>query len=179
MGTDLNQKLEALFARLSAKPTAHNALMAIDAPDHGVSWRGAPAHLSIDTPFCIASCTKLLVTALIFQLVDTGAFDLEMSAANLLPQGMMTGLHSVGGRDYSDAITVRHLLTNTSELPDYFEDKPKGQTSFLDDILAGRDTGWTSADALERARMLAALCTRHTGQGTLCGHQFSAAWPNP
>lgn len=128
--------------------------MAIDAPDQGLAWRGAPAHLAVDSPFCIASCTKLLVTALIFQLIDKGAFALDTSAKSLLPTGQMEGLHTLGNRDYSSAITVRHLLSNTSGLPDYFEDKPKGASSFLEDILAGGDVGWTGAQALERARQL-------------------------
>jgi len=150
----MTHKLDALFAGFASKPVAKNALMAIEAPDHGISWRGVPSHLSVDTPFCAASCTKMMTATLALQLADASEIDLDAPAASYLPKGRMDGLLRIGGEDLSGRITVRQLLSNTSGLPDYFTDRPKGGRSYMDDLQAGNDRTWTSDDALERTREL-------------------------
>ncbi|MFN2130885.1 MAG: serine hydrolase domain-containing protein [Anaerolineae bacterium] len=56
-----------------------------------------------DTPYGLASVTKPVAAVLIMQLVEEGAIDLDAPIAEY-------GVHLLG-----DGITVRHLLTHTSE----------------------------------------------------------------
>lgn len=126
--------------------------MAIRSRDGRLDWRGVPGHLSRDTRFCIASCTKLYTGALILQLVQEGKIALDTPAAAYLPGDMMDGLHVREGTDRGDQITVHHLLCNRSGLADYFSEAPKGQKSFMAQIMAGQDVGWSDSDALVRVR---------------------------
>lgn len=143
-------RLDRLFDALARKPTGRNALMAVEAP--GLSWRRVAGHLRADSQYCIASCTKLYTAALVLQLADAGRVDLEAAAVRHLPPGMMDGLHVWRGEDVGRSITVAQLLSNTSGLADYFEERPRGGTSLLADIAAGHDVGWTHEEALARVR---------------------------
>ncbi len=55
--------LDKAFQQLSRRPAARNALMAVEAPRVGISWRGVAHHLDPRTQYCIASCTKLYTGA--------------------------------------------------------------------------------------------------------------------
>lgn len=148
----MTDALERHFAKLRRNPKARNVLMAVEAPRKGISWRGTAEHLSPDTPFFIASCTKLFTTALALQLVDAGELDLDRPAAHYLPEGMMDGLHVIDGVDRSRAITMRQLLSNTSGLGDYFEEDWRDGPAIFKRVMAGEDPHWTRAEALDAVR---------------------------
>lgn len=93
---------------------------------------GAP--LWPDTPFYYyTSVTKLYTATAVMQLWERGRLDLDAAISAYLPPEHTGGLHRLGGVDRSAAITVRHLLSHTSGLPDYFLDTLR-QTSFADRI---------------------------------------------
>lgn len=148
----MHEVLDRHFARLARKPEARHALMAVEAPGKGLSWRGATEHVSPLMPFFIASCTKLYTTALALQLVDAGRLDLDAPAARLLPDGMMAGLHVLDGVDRSETITMRHLLGNRSGLGDYFEEDWPDRPAMLKRVMAGEDPSFTRAQALDAVR---------------------------
>lgn len=103
------------------------------------SWRGQ----AIDgaTPFHSASAAKLLGSAMAFRLVSDGVWRLDDPVAGVFPPGMLGGIHVWRGADLSGQITLRHLLTHSSGLPDYFEDRLSDGTRLADGLLAGRDRG--------------------------------------
>ena len=151
---DPHGALDRLLDALGQRPQTRNCLMAVEAPDRGFSWRGTGGGLPRSSQYCIASCTKLFAGVVLRQLADENVLDLDVPAARYLPAGTMEGLLVWKGEDLGPKITLRHLLSNTSGLPDYFEQRPRGGTSFLDDIIAGGDRGWNSAEAIARARAL-------------------------
>ena len=151
---DLSKKLDALFDAAFRRGDTPDALMAIEAP--GLDWRRANPPAGVGTRFCTASCTKLFTATLVLRAVEHGQMDLDAPVQRYLPTGTMTGLNRHGGTDHAEAITVRHLLSNTSGIPDFFEGRPKGRRSILDAIVAGHDDGWTLAEALDRTRSMPA-----------------------
>jgi len=112
-------------------------------------WQGAP--VGPETPFLIASTSKLLITTMIFQLVAEGRLALETPAAPLFP-GEMDQLHVWKGEDLTGQITLRHLLNHTSGLPDYFEGKRRDGSTLAADLFAGHDRPYGLAQVLGRAR---------------------------
>ncbi|MEL7214262.1 MAG: serine hydrolase domain-containing protein [Pseudomonadota bacterium] len=80
------------------------------------------------TPFAIASVGKTITSVALLRLADQGQIDLDAPARRYLPIGMTNAL---GGLD---GVTVRHLLTMTSGLPDYLYD------DYIDAALADPDT---------------------------------------
>jgi len=145
-------RLDAAFDRLCRKAGMQAALMSIDAPSLGIRWRGQAQGVAADSPFCVASCTKLFTAALILRSVDSRDLSLDATAASYLPARALEGLHVIDGTDRSGDVTLRQLLSNTSGLADYFEDRPRGERSWLDRIVTGEDFGWTPEQALEHVR---------------------------
>lgn len=74
----------------------------------GVRRRGAPA-LDRHTRFRLASLTKPFTAMAVVQAIADGRLRYESTLQELLP----------GFPDWARAVTVRHLLTHTSGVPDY------------------------------------------------------------
>jgi CubicO group peptidase (beta-lactamase class C family) len=66
---------------------------------------------NMDTLFAIASGTKFFTALGIGILIDRGLFTLDTPAKELFDLNIKT---------YSDNITIRHLLSHTSGMPDYY-----------------------------------------------------------
>lgn len=122
---------------------------AIEQPTTGFTWGYGDIHQS----FFIASITKLYTVAMIMQLREEKALTLDTRAAELLGEEMMRGLNVRDGHDHGPAITVRELLSHTSGLPDYFEQKHPDGTTVLSNMLRA-DQMWTFEDLAERVRAM-------------------------
>ena len=80
-----------------------------------------PEVVDSDTRFRIGSTTKMMTAAAVMQQVEVGLVDLNAPVTDWIPE------LSLSGRWPADAITVRHLLTHSAAMPDYYED-PLGPT---------------------------------------------------
>lgn len=69
--------------------------------------------INSDTKFGIASGTKLFTALLILILIEKGFFSLNTLAYEILP---------IEKPGYNKNITIKHLLTHTSGMPDYFDE---------------------------------------------------------
>jgi len=108
------------------------------------SWHGSAGNISKNQPYFIASTTKLYTTVLIMMLVEEGKLTLEDNISKYLPEEVMKGLHVLNGIDYSNQLTIKHLLSQTSGLPDYFSDYTKPQKSLYSLLTQTKtDTAWT------------------------------------
>jgi hypothetical protein len=113
-------------------------------------WQGRP--VGPDTPFLIASTSKLLITAMLLQLVGEGRLVLDDPIVRFFGADELDGLHVWQGRDLSARITLRHLLTHTSGLPDYFEGTRRDGSSLAVELFAGRDRSFGLTEVLAWAR---------------------------
>jgi CubicO group peptidase (beta-lactamase class C family) len=123
----------------------------------GFTWFGASGNLSNDQAYFIASTTKLFTTAIILQLRSEGKLKLEDKISKYLDKSIMNGLHFYKGNDYSDEITIKHLLAHTSGLADYFQGKGTNGKSLEDELKNGRDLFWTIEQAIERTKAMKPL----------------------
>jgi len=121
------------------------------------TWVGAAGNLTLDQAYFIASTTKLFTTALILHLKAEGALTLDDKISSYLDKPTMKGLHLYKGKDYSDELTIKHLLAHTSGLDDYFQGKGANGKSLEDDILTGNDQYWTFEEAIERTKKMKPL----------------------
>jgi CubicO group peptidase (beta-lactamase class C family) len=117
-------------------------------------WNGASGNLSIDQPYFIASTTKLFTTAIILKLRAESKLSLDDKISKYIDKSILTGLHIYKGKDYSQELTIKHLLSHTSGLPDYFQDKAANGKSLEDELVNGNDQYWTFDQTMERIKLI-------------------------
>jgi CubicO group peptidase (beta-lactamase class C family) len=122
----------ALFARVEAAlpQVPGRSILAIDHGEVVLQHAGGVADVKSQTPvthatnFRMASVSKQFTATAVLILVDRGQLALDDTLDQFFP----------GFPDYGKKITVQHLLTHTSGLPDYEELIPAGTMLQLDDL---------------------------------------------
>jgi D-alanyl-D-alanine carboxypeptidase len=159
MSDTVHTALEASLDRLMARRDVHHAVMAVRSGDGQLDWRGARGDarpggppLTSDTPYFVASVDKLVTATALFVLAERGVLDLDGRLGAYLDPALVRGLHVWRGVDRSDELTLRHLVSHTSGLADYLEDRPKGGRTLVEETLERGDGGWTFDEAFERVR---------------------------
>lgn len=146
MKPNLQTTLYRIVAAEQGRGGAHEVALGVREGDtftHACKGEG----VGIESPFLIASTSKLFITAMIFQLVAEQRLTLDDPVVWFFP-GELEGLHVWKGKDRTKQITVRHLLTHSSGLPDYFEGKRRDGTSLAADLFAGKDRAYGLTEVL-------------------------------
>ena len=150
--------LTTLVERLSSRRSLHHVNLAVASTDGRHRWAGAAGPERTDgpqarpeAPFFIASITKRFIITLVLQAHERGELDLDVPITAYLPRSVTHRLHMHQGVDRTPQITVRHLASHTSGLPDFFEHRHEGQ-SLHQQLRAGRDSSWTFDDAIAANR---------------------------
>jgi D-alanyl-D-alanine carboxypeptidase len=154
---EVGERLQTLVDRTVSKRRIAHAVLGAAAGDGSACWIAATGNawpgepMRPDTPFFIASVTKRFIATLVLQAHERGELNLDDPITAHLAAELIDGLHVHKGTDHTPAITVAHLLTHTSGLPDYW-DKPKSGPSLFAQLVEGEDRSWTLADAVRMAR---------------------------
>lgn len=152
-------RLTTLLENLVRRGRARDAAVAISSGDGTQLWSAAArspdsdASPKAESPFFIASVTKRFIITLVLQAHERGELDLSAPISRYLSPELIEGLHAHQGKDRSSTITVRHLASHTSGLPDYFEGRENG-TSLMGHMRSGHDVGWSFEDVLRINRDL-------------------------
>ena len=156
---DVDERLTALLDRTVARRGIRHAMFAVASGDRSRRWDGAagPADaagtpLQPDTPFFVASITKRFIATLVLQASERGEVGLDDAMVDHLPAEVTTRLHVLDGVDHTAKITIRHLLSHTSGLPDYWDEPTSGGPSLFRDLSAGHDRRWSFQDMVRMVR---------------------------
>ncbi len=146
----MRTKLEQVTRRRAPRLPAPQVL--VEAP--GVRF----AFGDVARPFHTASIGKVFTAVLIGRLVERGAFELETPIGALLPAAELAGLPAAAGVDPGTQVTVEHLLSHRSGLPDPLLPPRGHRTDCSVTALAGDlDRRWTLTDVLTQTRGLPAV----------------------
>lgn len=160
-GSDaLADQLEAILHEMAALKDIPNALMAVEKMDKSFSWVGATGDaqpdgtaLHVNTPYHIASVTKLYIASTALKLFERSLIQLDQPMMTYIREGVVEKLNQLTKVDFVEKITVQHLLSHSSGLPEYLEDRPKGGRGFVEGILEA-DHAFTLEDILDFIRDL-------------------------
>ncbi|MCM3549489.1 beta-lactamase family protein [Alkalihalobacillus clausii] len=149
--SDIEQKLAA---KVNADRKLHNVYLLVHSERLGIHWPMAAGQTDNmvaipDQPFHTASVGKTFTSVIVAKFVENGLAKFDDPIAHYLPESLMKGLHILKGKEYSSDIQLTHLLSNTSGLPDFFEDKPRRHKPFLQEILDEPSRFWTPEETVE------------------------------
>lgn len=134
--------LNDLLNKMVDNKRIFSAVLCVENSDRSFSWTGAVGNMKKDSRFFIASVTKLYVTAVVMQLIEENRIELNDKISKYLPDYFCEGLHVLKGVDYSNEITIAHLISNASGLPDYFFHKQANGRTVSDELMEGNDEAW-------------------------------------
>ena len=83
------------------------------------------SHHDPSLPLPLMGVSRMVTLAMVLRDIDRGALAIDTPISDVLPQSMTSGLCVVKGKDYSDTITVGHLLAHQSGIADHFD--PPGE----------------------------------------------------
>jgi D-alanyl-D-alanine carboxypeptidase len=158
---NLDQEMEYLVSGLVEKDkSVRNCVLSVVKGDGSFSWSGVAGvarqdgqvPMTKDTPIHIASITKLYTATVIMRLYEKGALSLDDPMSKYLPEGLIRGIHVYKGKDYSQEITIKQLLSHTSGIADYYTEKPKGGKSVFELLLEKPERTWRVDETIEWAR---------------------------
>lgn len=134
--------LNNLLKKMIDNKWIYSAVLCVENGDSSFSWTGAAGNMQKDSRYFIASVTKLYVTAMVMQLIEEKQIKLSDKISEHLPGHFCERLHVLKGIDYSKEITVAHLISNTSGLPDYFFHKQPSGKTVSDELMEGNNEAW-------------------------------------
>lgn len=108
-----------------------------------------------DQPFYVASIDKVFIATLIAQLFDEGLCSPDTPIGRLLPPADLDHLPAAAGVDNARDVTVDHLLSHTSGLPDVML-PPRGHPTdcSISNLQADPSRVWTIPEFLQQAQQL-------------------------
>lgn len=156
------ERAETALAKAVSRLRSRNrefahAGMTISAPSVGLHCSLGADGEAENAVFHTASVGKLFTTALIGMLLDEGTLQRNTPVADILSPELLAGLFLVDGVDYSEQVTVAHLLSHTSGVADYFEDPSYVDGQQQDDTAAAAakrepTRSWTPEELLAWSR---------------------------
>ncbi len=126
------EKMMSLVVKPLGSSPVYNCMLAINNESSGIHFSGATGLtgetgklISANYRFRTGSVTKLFTSTIILQLKEEGLLRLEDLYFDLINKDtikILSGLHLFGETDYSEKISLLHLLQHGSGLRDYFSD---------------------------------------------------------
>ena len=154
-----NAYIDVLADRLSQKRSNHHVLFSVESLDgtyhHAVARGQRNARgdmMTVDSPFWIASITKMFIAVTILKLQEEKHIQLTDRIGKYIPSALLKDLLVVKGTDHGGMLTVDHLLKHASGLPDYLELKLDGRKTLIDNVLETGDRSWSLEDILSMVK---------------------------
>jgi CubicO group peptidase (beta-lactamase class C family) len=153
-------RLERLLQKVFSDRKVRHIVLGAAAINGSWEWSDAAGEanpdgtpMTSDTPWFLASVTKLYIASVVLRLREQGLIDLDAPIPSYLPDELKTGLHVRGGVDQTAEITVTHLLAHATGLPDSLVEHRKGEQDLVTEIETA-DVAFTFEEAVERVRSL-------------------------
>lgn len=138
--------LQEILEKIVYKSNVKQIVMTIESGDKSFNWSGIAGKTITDygvinqnSPFFIASIDKLYNSTIALLLYEQSKIDLDDTLDKYLPLSFIDKIHFHKGINFSNKITIRHLLSHTSGIADWLEDYPKSGKTIVDKILSEGD----------------------------------------
>lgn len=128
--------VDELVSTAASKKNIFGLVLCVESGDKSLSILKGAGNLRPDQPYFIASVTKLYVTAVLLKLRSEKWLNLQNKISEYFSDDILHELHQFKGIEHSKNITIKHLMSNTSGIPDYFS------ADVIKELTAGKDQSW-------------------------------------
>jgi CubicO group peptidase (beta-lactamase class C family) len=136
------QDLDQLVAKTVGKNNIAGAVLHVSSGDDSLDLIASAGNFQDDSKYYIASVNKMFMSSLILKFTTEAKVRLEDRFCDYVSDDVIDKLHVIDGTDYSHKITLKHMISQTSGLPDYIEDKLENGHVTMKDLEAGLDPPW-------------------------------------
>ena len=155
MEDKLNESiLDQLVSNAITKRHIYGAVFYVSSGDNSIDLISASGEMQEDSQYYIASINKLLVSSIILRLYTENRLDLHDKISEYLPEEVVRGLHIHKGKDYSNDLSIAHLMSHTSGLPCYLTDKQANGKKAMTELEAGIDQPWPIDKVIHEAKRM-------------------------
>lgn len=148
------QYLDQLVSKTVGKSNIAGAVLNVSTGDDSVDIIASAGNFQDDSKYYIASINKMFMSAMILKFTTEGKVKLEDRFADYVSDDVIDKLHVINGTDYSREITLKHMISQTSGLPDYIEDKLENGHITMKDLEAGLDPAWPLDNVIEEVKKM-------------------------
>jgi CubicO group peptidase (beta-lactamase class C family) len=148
------QYLDQLVSKTVGKSNIAGAVLNVSSSDDSIDMIASAGNFQDDSKYYIASINKLFVSAMILKFTTEGKVKLEDRFADYVSDDVIDKLLVINGTDYSREITLKHMISQTSGLPDYIEDKLENGPIAMKDLEAGLDPAWPLDKVIEEVKKM-------------------------
>ncbi len=134
--------LNQLVSNVITKKYIYGAVFYVSSGDNSIDLIGASGNIKEDSQYYIASINKIFVSAIILKLYTEKKLDLQDKISKYLAEELVRGLHVYKGQEFSNDLTLSHLMSHTSGLPCYLMDKQANGKIAMNELEAGNDQSW-------------------------------------
>lgn len=134
--------LDKLTSRMGSNKNVHGAVFHVESIDKSISLFASTGSLTKESQYYIASINKLIISFITLRFCQNNLIQLSNRIADYLPKKTLKGLLIIDGIDFSNEITIQHLISHTSGLPCYLIDKRPDGKKNMDLILSGNAQSW-------------------------------------
>ena len=146
--------LAQLIDDVTKKKYIYGAVFYVSSDDKSIDLISAAGNIKEDSQYYIASINKIFVSAVILKLYAANKLDLQDKVSKYLSQEVVSGLHVHKGKDYSNALSIVHLVSQTSGLPGYLIDKQPNGKKAMAELEAGIDQPWPIHKAIQETKTM-------------------------
>lgn len=122
MGEKRKLTIDKIFNKTVASSNIHESILFVENTQGDFSYNKGYGGKDINSPFIMASVTKLFTTTCIIILKEAEKLSFSDKVSNYLDDSIMSGLHVYAGKEYSYELSISDLLFHVSGLPDEFEE---------------------------------------------------------
>ncbi|MBE2280845.1 MAG: beta-lactamase family protein [Ignavibacteriaceae bacterium] len=134
--------LDSLVTQTASKKNIHGAVLRVSSTDSTIDLVSAAGNLVPESKFYIASINKFLISFITLRLSFEGKLSLNDKINRYIDSKILAGISVFKNKDFTNEITIKHLISHTSGLPCYLIDKMPDGRKNMDLILSGNDQSW-------------------------------------
>ena len=135
--------ISQLVAKISKQKNIHGAVFNVESLDKNLSIIASAGNLSVESNYYLASINKLIISFITHRLCQNKQLHLSDKVSTFISKEDLNGILIYKEKDYSEELTITHLLSHTSGLTCYLIDKREDGKKNMDILLNGEDQSWS------------------------------------